>query len=142
MAIEHEVRAQLDTLSSLGAWQSFYPTSSQGAAIALQSDIETALTASQARAQTFTPIAAARTDMLQKSGLRVVASMKIDQLREFLLQTQRLTHFVRFEQLLITSPAVQGPQENPTLILTLDVVGFAIDDRALVTGAPTRAEDG
>jgi hypothetical protein len=137
--IEKAVHAQLDALSRLKSWQRLYRASPDGSAIvALQTDISEALTASHARAQNFAPIGTTQSGSLRKVGLRVVASMTIDQLREFLRQAGELTHFVRIEQLVINAPPVQSPQENPPFTVTLDIFGFELDAAALNTATLAR----
>jgi hypothetical protein len=134
-AIEAAVRARLDALPKLQIWQRLYRANAQGAAVmTLQSDVNSALAASNARPQTFAPIAITETGPLRKVGLRIVASMTIDQLRAFLMQTERLAHFVRIEQLVVSAPPNQTPQTNPPLVVTMDIFGFAVDDEMANTG--------
>jgi hypothetical protein len=128
-SIEETVRTQLDALPRLTSWQRLYRASADGSAVvALQSDISTALTASNAHPQNFAPLGTTQSGPLRKFGLRVVASMTIDQLREFLRQAPELARFVRIERLLINAPPVQSPQENPPFTVTLDIFGFRIDE--------------
>jgi len=134
-AIESAVRSQLDALPNLRSWQKFYRANAESSAvIALQSDVSGALAASHARPQSFSPIGT-QTGPLRKVGLRVAASMTIDQLREFLLQADALAHFVRIERLLVNTPPQQSPQENPMLTVTMDVFGFVVDDASLKNAA-------
>jgi hypothetical protein len=144
-AIEAAVQAQLGALPALNSWQRLYHLGTDSSAvIALQSDVSNALAASHARPQSFAPIAPAQAGPLRKVGLRVAASMTIDQLREFLRQTDELTHFVRIEHLTIVAPPLQTPpgtaKENPLLSVTLDVFGFAVEDAAV--SAATSAQNG
>jgi hypothetical protein len=125
--IEDEVRVQLNALPDSPGLQKLYRVQTPGAAVlALQSDISAALSAARTRAQTFTPLPPAQIGSLQQVGLRVVATMRIDQLSELLRQVDQLPHFLRFQQLLVNAPVEQLPDENPTLVVTLDIVGFAI----------------
>jgi Type II secretion system (T2SS), protein M subtype b len=141
-AIEDEVRLQWDAVPNLRGWERLYRTATPGAAtIALQSDLSAALTAAHAQVQTLTPLAPAQTGALQKIGLHVVATMKIDEFGELLRQMSQLSRFVRFEQLLVNAPAGQLPNENPTLVVSMDVVGFAIDTRAQAGAAHASNED-
>jgi hypothetical protein len=126
--IEPTVREQLDALPRLTSWQRLYPAGEQGSAVlVLQSDISAALSAAQVRPQSFVPIEPSQSGGLRKVGLRVAAPMTIDQLRAFLGQAVLLPHFVRIEQLLVSSPSVQSAQENPILTVTLDIFGFVAD---------------
>ena len=120
------VRDQLDAIPSLKSLQRLYPAGAESSiALALQSDISGALSASRARLQSFTPLGATRVGALSKVGLQVSAFMSIDQLREFLGQVHSLSRLVRIERLSITAPSMQSPQENPTLNVTFDAFGFA-----------------
>lgn len=130
--IESAVRAQLDALPNLKSWQRLYRAGAEGSAvIALQSDVNGALSASHARPQSFAPIAVTQIGPLHKVGLRVTASMTIEQLREFLHQVEGLGHFVRIEHLVVVAPPLQTSQENPLLTVTLDVFGFAVEEATL-----------
>jgi len=130
-AIEATVREQLTALPRLESWQRLYREAQGSAAIALQSDISGALSASHARPQSFTPIAPTSAGPLSKVGLRVAAAMTIDQLRELLHQIEALRHFVRIERLVIVAPPLQRPEENPALTVTLEVFGFVSNDAAV-----------
>lgn len=127
-AIEIPVREQLDALPRLTAWQRLYRGALGSATIALQSDISSALGASHARPQSFTPIPATREGPLTKVGLRVTAVMTIDQLRELLQRMDTTAHFVRIEHFIVVAPPVQTLHENPQLTVTLEVFGFHLGD--------------
>jgi hypothetical protein len=129
LQIEPTVRAHLAELPNAVAWQRLYSAKLDSAGvIALQTDLGHALAAAHVRPQSFAPIATTRTGTLRKIGLRVVASMTIDELRELFRQTALLSHLVRLENLLITAPAVQSRQENPRLVVTMDAFGFAREE--------------
>lgn len=124
--IEKPLHERLDALAQLKSWDRLYRVRTDSdALIALQSDISGLLAASGARAQSFTSLPAVTTGALSKVGVRVTGAMSIDRLRELLQQMTALAHYVRIEKLLITAPLTQSAQENPTLNVTLDVVGFA-----------------
>lgn len=125
-ALEQDIDAQLARLPDLRAWRRLYSGTPPSAAVtALQSDIHRALAASRAHAQTIAPIEIAQEGPLRRIGLRVVVPMQVDQLREFMLQLDRLTRLVRLEHLVVHAPTGQAPQENPVLTVTMDIVGFA-----------------
>ena len=126
--IEPLVRAQLEALPKLKMWRRFYRLNTDGSAVAaIQSDLSRALSASRARPQAFEPLALAAIGPLHPVGIRVSVSLTIDQLRDFLQQTGRLEHFVRIAKLSINAPAVQAAQDNPPLMVVMDVVGFAVE---------------
>lgn len=118
------VRERLDTLPQLQIWQRLFRTT---AVVALQAEVNSALTGARARPQSFEPLETKPLGPLQKIGVRIVAPMTIDQLRDVLVRIEGLSHLVRIEQLLINAPPLQSPDQNPTLVVTMDVVGYAID---------------
>jgi len=130
--IETVVRERLDALPQLKIWQRlFRTTAGTTAVIALQTEVNTALSSARARPQSFEPLETTQVGPLQKIGVRIVAPMTIDQLKDVLARVEGLTHLVRIEQLLINAPPTQSPDQNPTLIVTLDAVGYAIDAAAI-----------
>lgn len=138
--IETVVRAQLDALPRFQSRQKLYRTAGDASAItALQSEINAALNSVQARPQTLAPLEATQVGPLRKIGLRIVAPMTIDQLKEVLLRIGELTHFMRVEQLIVNAPPAQSPQENPTLVVTMDVVGYALEAAAIETASLAQA---
>jgi len=137
--IEAAVRHQLEALPNLQSWQRlFRTTAGTSAVIAVQTEISTALSDAGARPQSFVPLEIAQLGPLRKVGLRIVAPMTIDQLRVVLVRIEGLTVLLRIEQLLVNAPPVQSADQNPTLVVTMDVVGYAIDATAIQT-APTVA---
>jgi len=139
--IESSLRTQLTTLPGLASWRRLYRMSAEGASvIALQSDVSNALVAAHARPQSFAPIAPTRTGPLTKAGLRVTASMTIDQLHEFLQQIEGLGHFVRIEHLTIVAPPIQPPRENPPLNVMLEAFGFATESAAVTAATTAQSE--
>mgnify|MGYP003781749401 CR=1 FL=1 len=127
-AIETAVRTQLEALPNHPSWQKLFHTTGEGTAvIALQTEVNSALNGARVRPQSFAPLEVMQAGPLRKVGLRIVAPMTIDQLGDVLIRVEALTHWVRIEQLSVNAPPVQSAQENPTLIVTMDAVGYAID---------------
>jgi Type II secretion system (T2SS), protein M subtype b len=138
-AIEGVVRTQLDALPQFQSWNKLYRTPGDASAvIALQTEINSVLNSARVRPQSLAPLEGVDVGPLRKVGLRIAAPMMIDQLREVLLRVDGLTHLVRIEQLIINAPPVQGPKENPTLTVTMDVVAYALEEPETAAAIETR----
>jgi hypothetical protein len=135
-ASEPLLRAELLRLPRSRDWLRLYQVRAKGLAVsALRAEVGTILNSLQARTQALSPLAQLDAGEVRKVGLRIVAAMRIDQLQQFLVQVQALTHLVRVEQLQISAPPTQAAQENPLLTVTMDICGFEVDasDSAMAT---------
>jgi Type II secretion system (T2SS), protein M subtype b len=137
--IEAAVRGKLDALPQFQSWNKLYRVPGDASAvIALQTEINAALNSARVRPQSLAPLEGVDVGPLRKVGLRIVAPMTIDQLKEVLLRVDGLTHLVRIEQLIVNAPPVQGPQENPTLTVTMEAVAYALEEPESTAAAEAR----
>jgi len=106
-------------------WQVFYAASEPAK---LAGKVEQDVRSIAAAANVFVKVQSApRTDsdgMAGSHGVRVNASMTIQELRAFATALRSQTHYLRVVRLVVRAPIIQAPDQNPKLDVTLDVYGF------------------
>lgn len=126
-----QIQVRLDqdllALSSSPLWSRFYSPATAGAgATLLQGDVGSLLSAVQSSAQSLTPMPSVPMAEFTKIGVRLTASMRINQLKSFLAAAASHQHYLRVEQLTVVAPQMQIATENPPLAVTMDVYGFEL----------------
>lgn len=134
-----ELRAQLSqqisTLRSSWLWSKLYePAGSGVTAGLLYSDVSVLLSQTQSQAQSVTPIPVQEAPFFNKFGVRLTASMRVDQLQRFMSAVEAHPRYLRIERLAIVAPQTQADNENPPLAVTADIYGF--EKRAVATVMP------
>jgi hypothetical protein len=120
-----ELDRQLELLPSAGIWSKFYIVDSAGAAAsAIQMDVGALLNAVHAAVQSMTPLRSAEAVQSTTVGLRVSASMTIDQLKSFLQSLSSHPRYLRVDRLRVNAPLSQTPNTNTVLTVTLEIVGM------------------
>lgn len=119
-----ETVEQLASLAANPLWGKFYSVDKAGAAVpALQADVSAVLAASHGLIQSSSPLPPVVEDGLTKIGLRIAASLTVDQLKTFTESIARHPRYLRIEKLSILAPSMQVPDQNPMLTVTMDVFG-------------------
>lgn len=120
---------QFAALQSSGLWSKFYLSATPGAAANnLQSDIGSMLSRVQVGAQSLVPLPSTELAHFSSIGVRVSASMRIDQLSGLLTAMAQHPRYLRVAQASIVAPQIQSATENPPLAVTLDLYGFELRD--------------
>jgi hypothetical protein len=116
---------QLRSLPAAPLWTKLYSVSKPGSAASMvQTDVNGILAASHAVIQSITPLASTPSGDLSKVGLRVAASMTIDELKVFLNSVTTHPRSLRVEKLSVLAPSVQMAAQNPMLTVTVEVFGL------------------
>jgi hypothetical protein len=129
-----DVQARLDrdlvALKESPLWSRFYlsPTSGMGAML-LQTDVGALLARTQASTQSLAPIPSLPMSGFTRIGVRLSASMRIDQLKNFLAGAAAHQRYLRVEQLAVIAPHSQVSAENSPLAVTLEIYGFELKER-------------
>lgn len=119
------------TLSSSDLWQQLYVAKSkeEGAAKLLM-DLRSVLGHSGVDATSEIEMRSGEPGGPPEVGARLVAIMVVSQLQQVLQQISTHTRLLEVRRLSVTAPPSQSPNENPSLTVTLEVVGY-LDPRAL-----------
>jgi hypothetical protein len=129
-----QMQARIDqdaaALQESPLWSRFYisPTSGIGA-VQLQSDVGSLLSRTQSSTQSLAPIASLPMQGFTRIGVRLSASMRIDQLQSFLATAAVHPRYLRIEQLSVIAPQGQAPAENSPLAVSMEVYGFELKER-------------
>jgi len=115
---------QLKALPSAPIWNKFYSVGKPGTAgSVLQADVSGVLNSIHAGVQSLTPVRATEVDGLTAIGLRVSASMTVEQLKKFLAAAANHSHYLRVGHLRVNAPPAQMPDQNAMLTVTAEVYG-------------------
>ncbi len=122
-----QLQQQVAAMRASPLWSKLYRAQRSDAAVtALQADIGGLLTAVQANAQALAPVRSTNVARLIRIGVHLTASMRIDQLQQFIAAAANHQRYLRIEQLTITAPQTQSPTENPLLVVDMDIHGFEL----------------
>lgn len=120
-----ELTEQLSMMQSSGLWSKLYDPAGGGVTEnLLHSDVNSLLAQAQTQAQSLTPIAAQESANFAKLGVRVTASMRIDQLQQFIAAAANHTRYLRIERLTIVAPQAQIDNDNSPLAVTAEIYGL------------------
>jgi len=118
---------QLLVVNTSALWPKLYGSSTSGGSAALlQSDVSNLLGSAQVSVQSLAPIPSTPMAEFTQIGVRLTASMRIDQLKSFLAAATIHTHYLRVGQLTVVSPQMQTAADNPPLAVTMDVYGYEL----------------
>jgi hypothetical protein len=124
---------QLDALPASAMWAKLYTVDKVGTGAALlQADVASLVSGARGAVQSLTPLAAVSSNNadtknsgdMARIGVRVVASMTIDQLKDFMSAMAAHTRYLRIEHLSVFAPSAQSPAQNPMMTVTMEVVGM------------------
>jgi len=123
-SVGDELSERLKSLPAAAIWNKFYTVNKAGSAGSmLQADVGGVLNSIHAGVQSLTPLRTTDVNGLNTVGLRVVASMTIDQLKNFLAGIANHVHYLRVERLRINAPPTQTPEQNAMLTVTIEIYG-------------------
>jgi len=125
VATESQAREQLQKLHATSTWHRLFQDSSVGSGDQLKAEVAQALNAAGATTLHLTSLPAENEGSLRKFGLRVVATLDAGQLRRFMESLRARSHYLRVDQLSLTSPLVQSPNINSPLQLKADIFGYS-----------------
>lgn len=125
-ALQAAYEKQLAAVKQSAVWSKFYASGASQAGASLQADVATLVGGVQAGGQMLSPIPAQESSLLVRHGVRVSASLRINQLQSLLEATSRHVRFLQVEHLTIVAPHAQSPTENPPLAVTLDIYGYEL----------------
>lgn len=110
--------AQLDAHA---IWQHLYPV---GGSATLQQDFRMLVDAQKITLDSVQPLDPATAGDFDKLILKVAFNTTIDRLGHLMLAMQASPHALRFENLYVTAPLTQNGNQNATLVVRGDVVGY------------------
>ena len=125
-AIESEVRERLRGLATAPIWQRLYDNKqANDADVALGQDVTRLANAAGLTLHSLTSVPAANEGLLRKHGVRLAASLSIDQLRQLIAALRAHPRYIRVERLSVAAPQVQPPDRNPVLEIKVDLCGYS-----------------
>lgn len=123
--IQADLDQQVERMRASPLWSKFYRMpSSAAASTALNSELSAQLTSAGASVQSLTPVPSEDQPAFTRIGVRVTASLRLNDLRTLLTAMSTHARYLRVERLIVTAPQAQVESENPPLAVTLDVVGY------------------
>jgi len=107
--------------------EKFYPTDGVlGAAAMLQADVDLLMSSLQVPSRTIAPIASTETESLVRHGVRLSASLRINQLQDLLNRISQHPRLIRVDLLTVVAPQMQSPEDNPPLAVSMDIYAYAL----------------
>lgn len=121
------LQRQIEAVRASQLRSKFYPTGGAlGAAALLQGDIDALMASVQAGNRTLAPIPVSEDSSLQRYGVHVTASLRINQLQDVFNRLAQHQRLLRVEQLTVVAPQTQMTDENPPLAVSMDIHGYAL----------------
>lgn len=115
----------LSKLQANASWQGLYQALEPAAAsTALLGEFRALLDPQRVSIQSIQPMEAENLGPITRVGVRVSLALTIDQLRELLERMQSNSHAMRADNVIVTAPQFHAPEENPQLIVQMEVSGF------------------
>lgn len=119
------IEGALSELQANALWQGLYQAPEPVAAsTALLSEFRALLDPQRVSIQSIQPMEAENMGPITRVGVRVSLALTIDQLRSLLERMQSNTHAIRADNVIVTAPQFHAPEENPQLIVHMEVSGF------------------
>lgn len=120
-----QIDERLGALKTSAEWQRFYDArgADEGAAMLL-TDLRGILGRGGVSATSAIQMEGGASAPLPEIGARVVAVMAAPQLKQVLQEIASHARFLEVHRLSVTAPPFQQANENPSLMVTLEVVGF------------------
>jgi len=124
-AIESQVRGRLSALQTAAIWQRLYDNQHSSAIDgALSQDVTRLANTAGLSIHSLTALPATTEGLLRRHGVRLAASMSIDQLKLFIVALRTYPRYIRVERLSVSVPQVQPPDRNPPLEIKADLFGY------------------
>ncbi len=121
-----DLKSRLDALPAAPVWQKFYEFAAGGDGSSLvQQDVTSLCSAIGVTTQSVVALRAQTEQGLMKHGVRLTATLTVDQLRSFAATLRNHQKYLRTERLTVDAPQVQSADQNPALTITLEVFGYS-----------------
>lgn len=131
-AMQSALEQQTEAVRRSGLRSKFYPAGGAiNAAASLQADVDTLVSSVQASSRVLAPLPTTETALAVRYGVRLNASLRINQLQNLLDALSRHPRLLRVERLLVVAPQTQVAEENPPLAVTLDIFGYGLSTDAV-----------
>lgn len=126
-ALQTALEQRIEAVRSSHLHSKFYPMGgAMNAAAMLQADVDLLMSSLQLPSRTITPVASTETPSLLRHGVRLSASLRIDQLQELLNRIAQHPRLMQIEHLTVVAPQTQSAEENPPLAVTMDIFAYAL----------------
>ncbi len=127
------LQRRLKALPDAPIWQRFYPDGdSANVGTAIREDITRYAAVAGVTVRSIAPSPATEPLGLKRLGVRISATMTIQQLTSFLTQLRESPRYLRVDALKVVAPQIQSPNGNERLLVQLQIFGYA---RPMVRGA-------
>ena len=123
-SVDAELQQMLVSLRTSNQWTRFYDARVSNASQAMQSDMRTLLGAAKASVQALTPLPSKDLPEFTQVGVRIAAIMRIDELQQLMQAMRDHPRYLRVVQMQVLAPQMQVKDENASLTVSLDVVGY------------------
>lgn len=139
--LQMSLERQIESVRHTHLRSKFYPTDGVlGAAAVLQGDVDLLMSSLQVPSRTIAPITAVETESLVRHGVRLSASLRINQLQDLLNRISQHPRLMRVDSLTVVAPQTQSPEDNPPLAVSMEIFGYALtpdrdDDHNVMTAA-------
>ena len=121
-----DLKSRLEALPAAPVWEKFYEVAAGGDGSSLvQQDVTSLCSAMGVTTQSVVALRAQTEQGLMKHGVRLTATLTVDQLRSFAATLRNHQKYLRTERLTVDAPQVQSADQNPALTITLDVFGYS-----------------
>jgi hypothetical protein len=120
-----DFKARLKALPTAPVWQKFYDVSTSDGSSLVQQDVTSLCSSIGVTTQSLVALRAQDEQSLIKHGVRLTATLTVDQLRSLAASLRNHQKYLRTERLIVEAPQVQSADQNPALNVTLDVFGYS-----------------
>jgi Tfp pilus assembly protein PilO len=125
-AIEEDLAKRIAELPGAAVWHAFYEARpGYDVTAALQQEITSLSAAAGITPEAVTPLPRMQRTGLVGYGVRFRATMTADQLRRLAGAVRTNSHYLRVERIAVAAPQIQPVDQNASLMITLDVYGYA-----------------
>lgn len=122
---KNAIDGAMSELEANAAWRGLYQSPEPVAAsAALLSEFRALLDPQKVGIQSIQPIEAENLGPITRIGVKVSLALTVDQLRSVLERMGSNAHAMRADNIIVTAPQFHAPEENPQLIVHMEVSGF------------------
>lgn len=121
------IERQLEAVRSSQLRTKFYAAGgAMSSSALLQGDVDVLMNSVQASSRTLVPIPVSENASVVRYGVRLSASLRMNQLRDLLNGLAQHQRLLRVEQLTVIAPQAQNATENPPLAVSMDIYGYSL----------------
>jgi Tfp pilus assembly protein PilO len=129
------VQKQVEELPSAAIWQRFYPAATAGAvSSAVQKDVAELSAAAGLENPSIVALPSETAGAIDRQLVRLSANGTADRLEAFLTRLRQQPRYLRVDRLTVSAPQAQGADQNPILIVTMDIAGYTHQSERGVKG--------